>query len=143
MKLIKCLTNAPTAIALAFLVTGAPAVLLPSSGEAMAAAQTCGPMQVNDYDCDGIPNGLDRCPNDPANTCPSALDEWKSCMAAGDVGGPWWQMSLCASGGSLVGGAIGVGISMTGIGALVGTVIGAGAGMATYAACMCIFNTWG
>lgn len=88
-KLLKLLMNAPVAIALAFLLVGAPsapmAKMLPSSGDAMAA---CDMVQFwiemmamtgnsgggydygpSDRDCDGIPDDDDPCPDNPDVTC--------------------------------------------------------------------------
>ena len=83
-KLLKHLTNVPVAVALAFLLVGAPAApmakMLPSSGYAMAHAP-CGsgngPGGVPDADCDGLPDYVDPCPYDPSNSC------GVGCMVAG------------------------------------------------------------
>ena len=83
-KLLKHLTNVPVAIALAFLLVGAPgapmAKMLPSFGDAMA--MDYGPCMMTgtsfpDSDCDGWPDYSDPCPYDPSNTCYDAdSDGW-------------------------------------------------------------------
>lgn len=102
-KLLMHLTNAPIAVALAFLLVGAPsapmAKMMPSSGDAFASCEMShgeyiraieniramsgggiygdyGPAFV-DTDCDGIPDHVDECPNDASNTC--------------NDGGGWWS----------------------------------------------------
>ena len=100
-KLLKLLMNAPVAIALAFLLVGAPgapmAKMLPSSGEAVAnvpvppgsnnnspgcSAPFSGEGSGSDVDCDGIPDFADPCPLDPSNTC---MDD------GADNGASWWE----------------------------------------------------
>lgn len=80
-KLLRHLTNAPVAIALAFLLVGAAPVakMLPSSGDAMATgcggqmgAGGMGPPTPPDLDCDGLPDDQDPCPTDPSNRCNDA-----------------------------------------------------------------------
>ena len=90
-KLLKHLTNAPVAVALAFLLVGAPAApvakMLPSSGDAVAEPEVCyatylfppgglapyvSPMNSFrgvDSDCDGVPDEVDICPGDYFNQC--------------------------------------------------------------------------
>ena len=79
-KLLRHLTNAPVAVALAFLLVGAPSApmanMMPSSGEALAygcggemGIDGVGPPTPPDLDCDGLPDHDDPCPSDPMNTC--------------------------------------------------------------------------
>ena len=95
-KLLRHLTNAPVAVALAFLLVGAPSApvgkMMPSSGEAMANPATnpdhyddyidpgCWVNGVADEDCDGLAGFNDPCPFDAANTCEEA-----------DDGASWWD----------------------------------------------------
>ena len=94
-KLLKHLTNAPVAVALAFLLVGAPAApvakMLPSSGVAMATGQDNGPQDygpgcwfehMHDTDCDGLADAWDPCPYNPDLGC-SVLDS-----SAGESGRP-------------------------------------------------------
>lgn len=81
LKLLKHLTNAPVAVALAFLLVGAPAApvakMLPSSGEALAYCvflvvhqeDDARSISVDDTDCDGVADGLDPCPDNPDLSC--------------------------------------------------------------------------
>ena len=75
-KLLRHLTNAPVAVALAFLLVGAPsapmAKMLPSSGDAMAscAVHLIGSGEyLWDSDCDGIPDEFDPCPDNSDWSC--------------------------------------------------------------------------
>ena len=74
-KLLKHLTNAPVAVALAFLLVGAPAApvakMLPEMGEAQASGAFCrSPYDGRpDSDCDGLPDTHDPCPTDPDLYC--------------------------------------------------------------------------
>ena len=97
-KLLKHLTNAPVAVALGFLLVGAPAApvakMLPSSGEAMAVAPPTNPPGPgcsapdthgggfgSDADCDGMPDYVDPCP----------FDSNPACGVNGEDGGSWWR----------------------------------------------------
>ena len=79
-ELLSHLTNVPVAIALGFLLVGAPsapmAKMMPSSGQAMAIVG-CGidwhPPIAPDSDCDGVPDAVDPCPTDPADQCSDAV----------------------------------------------------------------------
>ena len=90
-KLLKLLTNAPVAVALAFLLVGAPAApmtqMLPSSGDAMAYDYgPCGGYNspgMPDADCDGVPDYADLCPYDPNPLC---VDSYYM-----DYGTSWWE----------------------------------------------------
>lgn len=93
-KVLRHLTNTPVAVALAFLLVGAPSApvgeMMPSSGDASAHCyiplygvggwmpMTTGStsagggghyLSAPDADCDGIPDEADRCPHDAANDC--------------------------------------------------------------------------
>ena len=84
-KLLRHLTNTPVAVALAFLLVGAPsapmAKMLPSSGEAQACRVYVPSGTSQDYDmsgqenwhgdadCDGLADQWDPCPTDWDNNC--------------------------------------------------------------------------
>ena len=103
-KLLRHLTNVPVAVALAFLLVGAPSApmvdWMPSSGDAMATGpgatgnapntggssgcQTTIVVPIGDHwvvdhvggdmDCDGIMDAADPCPSDPQNKCEANCD---------------------------------------------------------------------
>ena len=113
-KLLRHLTKAPVAVALAFLLVGAPSApvanMMPSSGEALAYG--CGgemggvaPPGPPDLDCDGLPDHDDPCPSDPMNTCDEAEVRQGPFVETGcpEVGfrvfGVGFELILCGGGG--------------------------------------------
>ena len=103
-KLLRHLMNAPVAVALAFLLVGAPsapmAKMLPSSGEAMAAAPPddnpdptpdCAINGEPDADCDGLPDAVDPCPMNSDLSCPDGGPIYGGSGGSGREGASWWE----------------------------------------------------
>ena len=103
------------------------AEMLPGiGGDALASCQQSGYMwdAPSDIDCDGIPDGSDECPADPANSCADACytDGFNSAF----IGGIAVTLTVA-----------GIALSATGVGAPVGFglgLVGGILGAAAYAA---------
>ena len=109
-KLLRHFTNTPVAVALAFLLVGAPSApmadWMPSSGEALAYVPVdpndANPMPDPDRDGDGIPDDRDICPDRPGDgnpdNNPSGCPFGKSACERHSAGLRWLGKWLFAAG---------------------------------------------